>query len=449
MMNSGVSNKKPCDIICSALYTSSGGNASVFCKNFSLAIAGGVIADVGPRESIEARWEADTVRDFGKALIIPGLVNAHTHVAMTYMRGFADDLPLLTWLTKKIFPVEAQLTERIVRVFSLLGFAEMLASGTTSCLDMYLIEKAAFDAAKTAGIRFHGGEGIFAFPSPGCATFEEGLEKTESLAKEYADNPRLAVTVNPHSVYTTNPTILKACVATADKLNLPIHIHLAETPQETKECEQRFGARPIALCDKCDLFSQKVTAAHMVDISSQEMDFIAKQKDTVVVTNPTSNMKLASGVAKIPEMRSRSIPLALGTDGPASNNTLNMFSAMRHTALIHKLVKSDPECLSAETAFCMATLGGARALHRDDIASLAKGMQADLAVLDLTAPNLVPLYSPTSHIVYAASGHEVLCTMVGGEICYENGRYTRFSYEDLLTEAWEISADLKKMSSLS
>ncbi|MBQ7456810.1 MAG: amidohydrolase [Desulfovibrio sp.] len=398
----------------------------------ALAIAQGRILAIGTQKNILADFSTDSVRDLGCALIVPGFVNAHTHVAMTYLRGYADDMQLMPWLTEKIFPKEAQLTPEIVYTFSLLGFAEMLRCGTTSCMDMYLFEEEVFRAAYDCGIRLRAGEGVFFFPSVSSPNAEAALAKTLELAETYANTSRLSAVISPHSLYTTDPGILEACMDVAERYELPIHMHVAESSDETRQVVERYGMRPLPFCQHLGLFSHTLSLAHVVDTTDEDYALLASAKNCVCITNPTSNMKLASGICHLSRFATENIPTALGTDGAASNNSLNMVNAMNHCALIHKVWQNDPTCMDAQTVFAMATTGGARALALPDIGRLAPGMRADLAVFDLQAPNLCPCYNPVSHLVYAASGHEVILTMVDGTILYDHGTFTTFSYEELL-----------------
>lgn len=403
----------------------------------SLAIDGGLVAEAGPRRELAARWQAQRELDMGNMLILPGLVNAHTHAAMTFLRGLADDMPLMDWLNRRIFPVERKLTPEIVRLGSLMGYAEMLRTGTTACVDMYLFEAAAFEAAHQAGLRCLGGEVTFSFPSAACASPQQALEATRALAGQYAGHDRLRVAVAPHSVYTTTPEILTACRDLALELDLPLHIHLAETREETEICLKTHGKRPTILCRDLGLLDLPCTLAHVVDVRPEEVDLLGARK-AVVAHNPSSNMKLASGVAPVTDMLARGLSVALGTDGPASNNRLNMFSEMGRAALLHKLVGGDPSLLPAAQVLDMATLGGAAAMHDSRLGCLAPGMAADCVALDLGAPNLQPLYNAASHAVYAATGMETRLTMVGGEILYQDGRFSRFDYDALCREMRDV-----------
>ncbi len=419
-----------CDLLLHAACVVTQNTERATIENGTLAIDKGVIVALGPRPDIAPLWQGARELDLGNMLVLPGLVNAHTHAAMTFLRGLADDLPLMDWLAEHIFPVEQHLTPEIVEWSSLLGYAEMLRTGATACMDMYIIEEAVFRAADTAGLRCCGGEAVFAFPSASGPTPEHALELTRELAQRYRGHPRISVAVNPHSVYTTTPEILGRCRDLAEECGLPLHIHLAETASETAQCLARRGKRPLPYCRDLGLLTPNTTLAHAVDLTDEELDILAESGATPV-HNPSSNMKLASGVARIPEMLRRNIPVGLGTDGAASNNRLNMFTEMGRAALLHKLSGNDPTTLPAALVLDMATLGGAAALHRLGLGSLTVGGPADLTALDLSAPNLQPLYAPVSHLVYAATGMEVGLTMVEGEILYHDGVFTRFDYSAL------------------
>lgn len=422
-----------CDILLHAAYIVTQDNDRTMLEDASLAVNGGRIAGLGPRAAMEMEWRPARTLDLGNALLLPGLINAHTHSAMTFLRGLADDLPLMEWLMRHIFPVEKHLTPEIVEWSALLGHAEMLRTGTTACIDMYLIEDAVFRAARTSGIRCAGGEAVFNFPGAGSPGPDQTLDMARRQASAYRDDSRISVLVCPHAVYTTTPAILERCRDVADELNAPLHLHLAENASETAQCLKQWGQRPIALCRRLGLLRGGTTLAHVVDVDDAELDVLAAS-GVVVAHNPSSNMKLASGVARAPEMLARGIPLALGSDGAASNNQLNMFVEMGRTALLHKVHGMDPTLMPAQAVLDMATHGGASAMGRRDLGRLAPGLPADLAALDLDAPNLRPMYNPTSHMVYAATGMETRFVMVEGEILYQDGAFTRFDYPALLAE---------------
>lgn len=406
-------------------------------KNAAIAVKDGYIAAIGQANELTLEWASEEEIDYSCDLLMPGLINAHTHAAMTFLRGKADDLPLLDWLTNTVFPVEARLTPEIVYLGSMLGYAEMLATGTTSCVDMYIYEDVVLNAADDAGIRCMGGEAIFNFPSAACADYKAALRQTEMLVEQYQDHDRIKVAVNPHSVYTTTPQILSDCRKLAYAKNLPLHIHLAETVTETAESIKMYGKRPVAHLDDLGLLEMPLLAAHIVDILPQEAGLLARH-GVCGVHNPASNMKLASGAAPIELMRNLGLEIALGTDGPASNNQLNMFAEMRQAALMQKLVTQKPDALPAQAVLDMATRAGAKAMQKPGLGQLVPGAPADCIVLDLTKPNLQPMHNPVSQAVYAASGHECLMTMVGGEVLYQEGRFTRFEYADILDEMEQL-----------
>ena len=374
-------------------------------EDAALAVRQGLVAAIGPRAEMTADWQPVDVLDCSSMLVLPGLVNAHTHAAMTMLRGLADDMPLM----------------------------EMLRTGTTACMDMYIHEEQVLEAAHTAGIRCVAGEGAFQFPSACCPDYRAALETTLRLSERWQGNDRLRVAVMPHSVYTTTPEILRACRDLAAGLALPLHIHLAESPAETAQCLSLHGKRPVAHAADCGLFEVPCTVAHLVDVTDEEAALLARC-DVTPVHNPSSNMKLASGIMPVPRLLAAGLDVALGTDGAASNNQLNMFAEMRQAALLHKVASGDPTALRAQQVLDMATRNGARALHDSRLGQIAVGLPADLVALDLDAPNLQPLYHPVSHLVYAAGGHEVRLTMIQGEIVYQDGRYPRFDYPALLQE---------------
>lgn len=404
-------------------------------ENAALAIDGGRIVALGCGRDVTAAWQAREILDLSGMLVMPGLVNAHTHAAMTFLRGLADDMPLMDWLQQKIFPVEQGLTPDLVRLGSLLGFAEMLRTGTTACVDMYIFEAAVLEAADRAGLRCLAGEGVFNFPSACCPDADAALACTREMAQRWAGHDRLHVAVMPHSVYTTTAAQLTACRELADELGLPLHIHLAETRQETALSLQQHGLRPVAHADRLCLLRPGTILAHVVDVDADEMALLAR-RGVSVVHNPSSNMKLASGVAPVPAMLDAGVRLALGSDGAASNNRLNMFTEMGRAALLHKAA-GDPETMPARTVLDMATRGGAAALGSDG-GVLAVGRPADCIALDLSAPNMQPLFNAASHAVYAATGMEVALTMVAGEVLYRDGRFSRFDYAALCAEVREM-----------
>lgn len=402
----------------------------------ALAIAGGRILAVGPQSDLQ-NFKAFRKLHLDNALVMPGFINGHTHVSMTFLRGLADDLPLMEWLNGYIFPREKHLTAEIVEIGALLGCAEMTRTGTTAFADMYLIEDAVASAVDKSGLRALLGEGIFMFPSPAFANTEEALALVRMQHARYADHSRIRIGVMPHSVYTTTPDILCACRELADELQLPLYIHLAETESETAACLEKHGKRPVAYCAGLGFFGPNCTIAHGVVLEDEELELLART-GVRVVHNPKSNMKLASGVAPVPGMLAHGMLPGLGTDGAASNNSLNIFEEMAVCSLLHKAKSREPTVCPAGVVLDMATLGSAAALSWPELGQLVPGAPADIIALDLRSPNLQPLYEPVSHLVYAASGHEVCFSMVEGEILYQDGMYTRLDYPSLLGEAEKL-----------
>ncbi|MDR0238701.1 MAG: amidohydrolase [Deltaproteobacteria bacterium] len=413
----------------------------------AVAVTDGIISALGAKSALTRQWQARRELDLGNVLLLPGLINAHAHASMTIFRGLADDLPLMEWLNGHIFPLEQRLTGRLVHLGALLGCAEMIRTGTSAFQDMYLMEDEVCRAADVAGLRGLAGEGLFAFPTQGVPRPEAAPDLVREQAARWRRHPRVRIAVMPHAVYTTTPEILRACVALAAELDLPLHMHLAESAAESASCLKMHGKRPIPYCRDLGLLTPCTSLAHVVDASEEELDILA-QSGVCVVHNPSSNMKLASGVTRVPAMLERGIRLALGTDGAAANNRLNMFTEMGRAALLHKAVGGDPSLCPAEHIFAAATTGGASALGDPRLGALAAGRPADIIALDLDSPNLQPMYAPVSHAVYAATGMEVRMTMVDGEILYLDGRFTRFSYPDLLAEMQEVQKEIKQIHGL-
>lgn len=420
------------DMLLFAKYILTQNSARDVLEDACLAIFQGKVAALGPAASF-AQCTAGTTVHLEHCLLMPGLVNGHTHAAMTFLRGMADDLPLMDWLTNHIFPVEKHLTEEIVEIGTLLGCAEMLATGTTACQDMYLLTQAACRAMDTAGIKARVGEGIFSFPSPAYATEEEAFALLEEQVRHWQGHARVRLVVAPHSVYTTTAPLLERCLGFARQHTLPLHIHLAETASEIEQSQSMHGLRPVAYCERLGLLGQNTSIAHGVMLTAEEIALLAR-REVPVVHNPKSNMKLASGVAPVPAMHAAGVAVALGTDGAASNNTLNMFAEMNACALLHKAVGHNPTLVPAQAVLDMATLGGATALAWEGLGCLQPGAPADIIALDMRHPNMQPCFNPVSQVVYAASGHEVCLTVVDGHIVYQDGLYTTIDYPALLQE---------------
>jgi 5-methylthioadenosine/S-adenosylhomocysteine deaminase len=399
----------------------------------AVAIQGDHIAAVGGPATV-GTCGARKVIDAGGGIIMPGLVNTHTHASMTLFRGLADDVPLMSWLNDHIFPAEADLDYRKVYCGALLACAEMILSGTTTFCDMYLFEDAVAQAARTAGMRAVVGEVLFDFPSPHYGPLEEGFAYTAALIEAYRGDPLITVAVEPHSPYLCAPELLQRAFELANRHRLPMVVHLAETEKEVQDLRQRYGRTPVEHLETLGVLAPNVLACHCVKLSATDIQRLQRY-DVKVSHNPESNMKLASGIAPVPELLAAGVCVGIGTDGAASNNNLDLFLEMDTAAKLHKVHRLDPTVLGAETVLRMATREGARALglsHR--IGSLEAGKQADLILIDTRRPHLTPLYHPVSQLVYAAKGSDVTTTIINGRVVMENGRILTFDVQKAMDD---------------
>jgi len=370
------------------------------------AVGEGDPTDISPSTEIDAKG----------GILIPGLINCHTHASMTLFRGLADDLPLMDWLQHYIFPVESQMDGHFVKVGALLACAEMIMSGTTTFCDMYLFEDQVAEAASEAGMRALVGEVLYDFPSPNYGPIEKGFEYTEELIQKWRDHHLVDVAVEPHSLFTCSPKLLKKAHELSKKYEVPLIIHLAETESEIDQVISKYGRRPVEHLEALGLLDSSLIAAHCVHITENEMEKLASAH-VKVVHNPESNMKLASGIAPVPKMMKRGIVVGLGTDGCASNNNLDMLAEMDTAAKLHKLHYMDPTVMDAHSVLEMATIGGAKVLGMDDlIGSIEPGKKADFIAIDIDQPHLIPLYNPYSQIIYAASGRDVIHVVIDGRM---------------------------------
>ena len=357
-------------------------------------------------------------------VVIPGLINTHTHVPMSLFRGIADDLDLQEWLTKYIFPAEAKnVDEAFVRAGTRLGLAEFIKGGTTTFCDMYYFEDAIADETFKAGMRGVLGETLIDFPAPDNKTFDEAVTYTENFVKKWKNNPLIIPAVAPHAPYTVSEEHLKKTREMSDRLNAPLVIHLAEAETETEFIEQKHkGMRPIEYVEKIGFLSDKTIAAHVIQANEKELE-ILKRRGVGIAHNPQSNMKLAAGVAPIPKMLEMDLRVGLGTDGAASNNDLSLWEEMDTAAKLHKVFSKDPKAVSAEQVFMMATIGGARALHLENlIGSIEAGKRADIAIVDFDSIHQTPYYNIYSSLVYATKAGDVSTVIVNGKVLMRDKR---------------------------
>ncbi len=379
--------------------------------------------------------------DAGGGLILPALINCHTHAAMTLMRGLADDLPLEKWLNEHIFPTERNLSEEAVYWGTMLACAEMIKGGVTSFYDMYLFASQVARAAEAAGMRAVVGEVIYDFPSPSYGELENGLAWTEELIDRYAGHPRIRGAVMPHAPYTCSPGLLERAGEISARTGADLDIHLAETPHETAEILKRYGKRPLAHLDSLGLVNRRLKADHGVDLNPEEIARLA-EAGARLAHCPESNMKLASGVAPLPELLDAGVAVGLGTDGCASNNDLCIFGEMDSCAKLHKVSRLDPTAAPAGAVCALATRLAGRVMGREDLGVLMEGALADVIVVDTSAPHLTPMYNPFSHLVYAAKGSDVAHTICHGQVLMKDRRLTTIDEAEAVAKGRELAAAL-------
>ena len=383
-------------------------------EHHALAITGGLIAALVPRAEAGHIAAAEVVDLPGHALI-PGLVNAHTHAAMTLLRGLADDLPLLTWLQEHIWPTETRWVDAaFVADGTRLAIAEMIRSGTTCFSDMYFYPEVTALAVRDCGLRATLGLILIDLPSAWADNADDYLEKGLALHVALADQPLIRTALAPHAPYSVSDAPLRRVAALAAELELPIHMHVHETLHEVASAEQANGERPLARLQRLGLLSERLVAVHATQLTQDEIGSLAAA-GAKVVHCPQSNLKLASGFAPLAALDQAGVCCGIGTDGAASNNDLNMLGEMRSAALLAKAVAADAAAIPAARALTMATLGGARAFGWDDqIGTLQVGKQADLVAIDLQRLECAPVHNPLSHIVYAAGRDQVTDVWVAG-----------------------------------
>jgi 5-methylthioadenosine/S-adenosylhomocysteine deaminase len=411
-------------------------------ENGAIAIGGERgerILAVGPKSEIEQRYQARQRLDRPDAILAPGLIDTHTHAAMSLFRGIADDLRLQDWLEHYIFPAEARnVTPEFVRWGTRLGCLEMLLSGTTTYTDMYYFEDVVAEATKEAGMRGVLGETIIGFPSPDAKTPADALAFTDRFLSRFHGDSLIVPAVAPHAIYTNSDDTLKACRALANKHDAPLVIHLSETKHENDECMAKRHATPTQALDALGVFNGRTIAAHAVWVDEADLA-ILKSRGVGIAHCPSSNMKLASGIAPVTRMLALDLAVGLGTDGPAgSNNDFNMFEEMDLAAKLQKVTTGDPRSVPAEAAVEMATIRGARALGMEkEIGSLESGKRADLISIRLDRPNAVPLYNVYSQMVYALKGSDVEDVMVNGKLLVKDARALTLNAAQIEAKAGE------------
>jgi 5-methylthioadenosine/S-adenosylhomocysteine deaminase len=450
LLFAAILNAAPCDLIVSGRYVVTMDAQRRIIENGAIAIRADRIVAAGTRAEIDRNWQPKRRIDRPNGILTPGFINAHTHAAMSLFRGIANDVKLQDWLNNYIFPAEAKnVTPDFVRWGTRLGSLEMLLSGTTTFTDMYYFEDVVAEAAKEAGIRGVLGETILRFPSPDSKTPEEGLHYAEKFLIRFKGDSLIVAAVAPHAAYTNTDETLKATRALANKYNAPIITHLSETKKENDDMQASRHMSPTELLNFLGIFNGRTIAAHAIWLSDRDMT-ILKSHNVGLAHNPSSNMMLASGTMAVPELLKRGIAVGLGTDGPAgSNNDFDLMEEMDLAPKLQKLVRNDPEALSAKQSFEMATLGGARALGMEkEIGSLETGKHADLISLDLDSPNAVPMYDVYSQIVYAMKGSNVMDVIVNGREVVRDKRCLTLDQAAIIAKAREygtkIAASVKQ-----
>lgn len=435
------------DLIISGKYLLPLAEQSSLLQDHSLAITADTISEIGPTTTLKEKYPGVETLHTPYGLIMPGLINTHTHAAMSCFRGIADDLPLMTWLQEHIFPVESQLTGHMVYTSTLLSIAEMIKSGTTSFCDMYLFAKDVARAADETGMRAWVGEVLYDFPSPNYGNLENGFGYIEEMFSHYHDNPLITVTADPHSVYTCSPNLLQRLGKISADQNCLYHIHLSENQAEVETCLEHYGCTPVNHLENLGLLNERVLAAHCVVLEPAEIELLGR-RNVKVSHCIESNMKLSSGCAPVVELMSAGAQVSIGTDGSASNNDADMFGEMSSAAKVHKAMRLDPTVMSAETTLKSATILGAQSLGAgDQLGTLEVGKKADCIVLDMDQPHLTPCYNIPSHLVYAVRGADVVHSIINGKVVMQDRLLKTIDEEKLLVEMNDIAAMVLELKS--
>ena len=402
------------------------------------------IVAVGPADELAARYQASDRLDVRGQVVMPGLINGHTHAPMVLYRGLADDLALMDWLQHYIFPAEAKtVSPDFVRVGTRLAALEMIESGTTTFTDMYYFEDDIAEVTRQAGLRGILGQSVIQFPVADAKTPDEALLRAEAFIKKWKGDPLITPAVAPHAAYTVEASTLKAVRALADKYGVPVLIHLAETRDEVKTIEDAHHQSPTQYLDSLGLWNGPAVAAHGIWLDDADIKTLA-MRGVGVVHNPESNMKLASGIAAVPKWLAAGVHTGLGTDGAASNNDLDMFGAMRVAAFLQKVATQDPRVLPARQAVELATRKGAEALGLGaEIGSLEAGKQADLITVSMDDARQTPMYDAISHLVYVSNGADVRNTIVAGRLLMRDRQVLTLNKADVLRDARAMASRVR------
>ncbi len=418
-------------------------------ENGFVSISGCRIAAIGTNEHQQVP-RADQVIDAGGGIVLPGLVNTHNHLPMTLFRGMADDLPLTEWLNDHIFPVETRtITPETARLGALIGCAEMILSGTTTCCDGYFFEDSVAEAFLASGMRGVLGQGVIDYPAPGVSDPSDNVGTARRFVEKWAGiSPIISPSICCHSVYTCSKETLTKSKDTAGHHNVLFQIHASETRSERMQFESEHGITPTEYLKELNILDRKTLLAHCVWVDEKDIAIIAESGAAVSV-NTESNMKLASGIAPVQKFVDAGIPVGMGTDGCASNNDLDLFKEMDMAAKLHKADSLDPTVMDAKTVLKLATMGGAEAVGlKDHIGSIEIGKQADIIILDTRKPHLTPMYNPVSHIVYAASGSDVKDVIIAGKRVVRDYHLLTVDLESILQEVNGLAKTIKSAKSV-
>ncbi len=408
-------------------------------RGASILIKDGEIEEVG-----HVGGPADEVIDGRGMIAIPGLINTHSHIPMTLLRGVADDMDLFPWLQEKIWPMESHLRPDHIRAGTTLGVLEAVRTGTTTIFDMYFFEDVVAEVLSRLGMRGVLSEAIIDFGTPECKEVDECMALADRLVRKWRDHPLIEPGYGPHAPYTVSPENMEEISNRAKESGSVIQIHLAETEKEVAEVRDKYGKGPIELAHESGVLGSRTVAAHVVWPSREEISLL-RETSTLVSHNPVSNLKLASGISPVPELVGGGVRVSLGTDGPASNNTLDMFETMKVTALIHKVSRRDPKAVPAQMALDMATrIPGD--FVRWKVGRICEGYRGDIVLLNVRVPWWVPLHSVVSHLVYSARSTDVRYVLIDGEVILEDGRFIKGDEEEIFAEAEKASLDLLEKS---
>ena len=410
----------------------------------SIVIHAGKIIDIGFTDLIKATYTAQTVIDAKDHIILPGLINTHTHAPLVYMRGVIDDVNLETWLHKYIFPLEGKfVTPDFVKASTRLALSEMLLSGTTTFNDSYFFTREIASVAKDFGMRCILGEGVLGFPSPSHKSTDETLAYTEENLQQWKTEELITASIAPHSLYTCSAEVIHRSFSLAQKYSALVHLHLAESKAEVHEIKTKYGRTPVGILKEWGLLGPKLVAAHCAQLTDEDIDLLVEHQ-VGIAHNPESNLKLGNGVAPISKLIRKGGKVGLGTDSAASNNNLDLLSEVDFAAKLQKGIYPETGPLNSIEAVEMLTINGAKVLGLDHkIGSIEIGKQADLILIDTQKPHLTPLYNPYSHLVYSAMGSDVSDVIINGKVVVRNCQITGCDLEGIFSEAHEYQQKIK------